>query len=220
MKAFVVVIVAVALIFPVSRYILFPTEVWHYKISVTIATPEGDKTGYVVREITREKGISLTPEMTASREVKGEAVVIDLGERGTAIAILRGVSMDIPVLLFFEFLRDRPLNEVIELPPEYHPIIVHYKDGLRKWTSLESVYKTKPRMGDRLPAIVEDDLNKAFGEGVFLRKIEVSRVEEPVTRMIAPYLPEKVNIRPKKGRKNAVWPYEFLTVDFEKGMEE
>lgn len=220
MKTFVKIAVGIALIYLLSHYVLFPTQVWHYKISVTIATPEGDKTGYAVREITREKGISLTPEMTASREVKGEAVAIDLGERGTAIAILRGASIDVPIRLFFELLRDRPLGEIIELPAEYHPIIVHYKNGDRKWTSLENVYRTKPRRGDRLPAIIEDDLEKAFGEGVFLRKIEISKVDEPVTRFISPYLPEKVHIKPKDGHMLAQWPYAFLTIDFQRGMED
>lgn len=142
--------------------------------------------------------------------------MIDLGSRGTAIAILPGTSVDIPIALFFKFLIGKPIGEVITLPAEYHPIIVHYKGDQKKLT-LEIVYQTYAQMGNRLPAIIKDDLYKAFGEGVFLKKVEVVKVDEPITRRIERYLPDDWDVPYHGGHNDTARPYAFKLRDFKKG---
>lgn len=206
----------------ILAYVIYPKEIWHYKISVTIATPEGDRTGYSIREVTRQRGIGPLPEMGSALEVIGEGVIIDLGARGQAIALLGGTVVDAAIYSFFRVLIDKPLDEAFDLPPEYHPIIIHYKNGERKWAAIKRVYRTLPRMGAKLPAVIEDNLDLAFGDGVYLKKIEVSKVskDHPITQQIAPYLPEPVEINAEARHKRTRWRHAYKLRDFTRGMDE
>src|SRR5262245_40374358 len=71
----------------------FVSGIWHYKLTVVVETPEGEKSGYVVREVrnsaSRIKFIDL-PEATNPASGKGEAVVVDLAGRGKLFALMSG----------------------------------------------------------------------------------------------------------------------------------
>lgn len=69
------------------------TYTWRYKMTIEVDTPEGVKVGSAVREVINE----ITPyPMDEQRpwrnriRVKGEAVVVSLGGRGTFFALLDG----------------------------------------------------------------------------------------------------------------------------------
>ena len=72
-------------------YAVLPFYSIHYKVTVTVDTPEGEKTGYAVREISNGSFNAL-PGINAisgnPSDVKGEAVVVDLGERGVLFALI------------------------------------------------------------------------------------------------------------------------------------
>lgn len=68
----------------------YPAETWRYKMTVSVETPEGVKTGSAVREVTGISGPKLLPEApSGGARVKGEAVVVDLGKRGILFALMR-----------------------------------------------------------------------------------------------------------------------------------
>lgn len=64
----------------------------NYKITVTIETPEGVKTGYAVREISASVPPISLPDVGNGAKVRGEAVVVDLGKRGVLFALISDES--------------------------------------------------------------------------------------------------------------------------------
>lgn len=75
--------------------VLYPTTRLHANITIDVETPEGLKTGYSVQEVV----FSLEPcplcnsgSPVLRRSVRGEAVAVDLGERGVLFALLRGLN--------------------------------------------------------------------------------------------------------------------------------
>lgn len=73
----------------------YPSTKIRYKMTVEVETPEGIKTGSAVREISMVSRPMLLGESndTHVKFEKGEAVVVDLGQRGVLFATL-GSSMD------------------------------------------------------------------------------------------------------------------------------
>lgn len=75
------VLVLIALIFAWKHF--YPSGAWCYKMTVTVETPEGVKTGSAVREVySRTDPALLVNNGTHTILAKGDAVVIDLGSRG------------------------------------------------------------------------------------------------------------------------------------------
>ena len=69
---------------------LYVSGTWRYRITVEVETPEGIKTGSAVREVSNAASSIRFgfPESTSPPEVRGEAVVVDLGERGVLFALI------------------------------------------------------------------------------------------------------------------------------------
>ncbi len=61
---------------------------WRYKVTLTVETPEGLKTGYAVREHSYEPPLFYFPNGVGSSRTFGEAVAVDLGERGYLFALI------------------------------------------------------------------------------------------------------------------------------------
>lgn len=64
-----------------------PTDSWRYRMTVTLETPQGDKTGSAVREVTLHKGIGLT-DLPPRIEVEGEAIAIEVAPHEYVFALL------------------------------------------------------------------------------------------------------------------------------------
>lgn len=60
---------------------------YHYKLTVEVQTPEGLRTGSSIIEVRTSPSGSLQPGGIVSK-VRGEAVAVDLGPRGTLFALL------------------------------------------------------------------------------------------------------------------------------------
>jgi len=157
------------------------TGTWRYKIAVVVETPEGLRTGSAVREM----NVTLKPRPDykphpyhATWSIKGEAVVVDLGDRGVLFALVdandyRFVFEAFPSpaggltpegVRYYDSLNE--VSAVLEPGPLKNPILVYYTD------------KKDPKTVQRiLPA----DLFSAFGEGVTLKKITLEITQEPVT---------------------------------------
>lgn len=191
------------------------TASWRYKMTVVIDTPEGEKIGSAVREVTVRKGVKVFAESQASVKLRGEAVVIDLGKRGSVFALLHGYRLgkahgtDLPGHVFkspayprwlsvegIKYLRDLKAPP-IELDPNWYPVMVRFLnpadpntvENLIESTSCadEEKKKRQERHDDR--CFRGDYFEAAFGKGVRIKQVTIEMADEPVTSKILAILP-------------------------------
>lgn len=156
----------------------------NYKMTVVVETPEGIKTGSSVKQIIDDDyhGGGL-PAVTSPPQVKGEATVIDLGERGTIFALVSDTS-------------DREFFEAFKHP--FHTdnsyakgYVEHYRDlpiGAKSRFPLDVRYG-RPKfvmfkdMSDAksVVAIPYDDFASVLGQGVKLKEILIEVTDEAMT---------------------------------------
>jgi hypothetical protein len=188
----------------------FASGTWRYKMTVTVSTPEGDKVGSAVREVSVQKGWSPLPEMHPHVSVKGEAVVVDLGKRGVVFALLKGYRLgadygsDIPAYIFMsehgwlsaagiKKMSEMKTTAPVELQPENYPIFVRFKDQSDPKT-VENLLDMKQcaspgthRMNSM--CIEKDHFEEAFGTGVRLKSVTIEMTKDPVTWGVEKWLP-------------------------------
>ena len=68
-------------------FIATPSDTWRYRMTVTLQTADGEKTGSAVREVTVHTGIGLTG-LPPSFDIKGEAVAIEVAPNEYVFALL------------------------------------------------------------------------------------------------------------------------------------
>jgi hypothetical protein len=168
------------------------SDSWRYKMTVTVETPEGLKTGSAVREVTVKKGLGLTPQMRPDVEVKGEAVVVDLGQHGVLFALMKNdfFGPDYGKYVFFNtFPGEKKTGKVI-LPPNQYPLFARFKDISDPKTAENVVKKediaTVHNLDPRRPIV---DFEGAFGSGVSIKEVVIEITNDSVTREIEKYLP-------------------------------
>ena len=157
-----------------------PTGTWRYKMTVTIETPEGDKVGSAVREVVSSSGWKIVPEACdpCSSLKKGEAVVVDLGQRGLVFGLLTGpkIGADHAQYLLFQFFPDRKPNGVITLEPEWYPQFVFFKN-LNDPKTVENLLDYKS-CGTRELCLEASRFEEVFGVGVKLKSVTIEMTEE------------------------------------------
>lgn len=178
----------------------FASGTWRYKVTVVVDTPEGVKTGSAVREVHYQHGLHLTPEMMSKIEVKGEAVVVDLGQRGVLFAIM-GTDDDLIVERSFPVPEGQGIeyythlkNARAVLPPNQYPQFVHFKD-INDPKTVEGVQdviscpNARKECVGRTGYVALDTMEKGFGAGVKLKEVTIEMTDEPVTYNVSNYLP-------------------------------
>jgi len=158
-----------------------------------VETPEGLRTGSSIIEIRTDPSGPLQAGGIVSR-VRGEAVAVDLGPRGTLFALLssrtdpenatRLAQAALQPDLFGRggnaetwIEHRRALREVrgrADVPISYYPMLVRFRDVRNSLTVEE---------------IQPNNLSQAFGTGVRLTRISVEITEEPVTSNVRNLLP-------------------------------
>ncbi|MBK8174859.1 MAG: hypothetical protein IPK66_06190 [Rhodospirillales bacterium] len=185
---------------------MFPSGTWRYRMTVAVETPEGLKTGSAVREVTVRRGIALTPESLPSVQSKGEAVAVDLGQRGVLFALISyddyltvfsafgwtsgGTTPD--GIKYFSNLKDAKAT----LTPKQYPMLVTFKD-ISDPKTVERVIETdwcreKDENGTCIKEeffVKADHFEELFGRGVKLKEITIEMVNDPVTWGIQNKLP-------------------------------
>lgn len=188
-------------------YYAYPWGTWRYKITVNIETPEGLKSGSAVREVrVIAKPPFAPPDVQPSKDVKGEAVVVDLGERGKLFALIDTDDWQIVTKTFpgHGALTPKGIryynsldNFSAVMPLEAYPRIVAFKD-INDPKSVVEPYKVifgdaSANHRERNTAQgVEDNLADVFGQGVKLKNISIEMTDDPVTwgiEKILPWLP-------------------------------
>jgi hypothetical protein len=141
-----------------------------YKMTVTVTTPEGEKSGYAVRSVfctwlsAEEK-----EDKSVCEVVLGEAVVIDLGKRGVLFSRIGDAD---EAHFIFRTFSGKPKGTV----PVDYPIA-------------EMVTFTNLKDPKTIKTVDYKNLAKSFGGGVTLKSIKVALTDEPLTKDIAKLLP-------------------------------
>ena len=159
------------------------SDSWRYRMTVTVETPEGIKTGSAVREVKVIKGLKLTPQMLPEIEVKGEAVVVDLGKRGVLFMLVDG---DYGADILFKMFPGEDKKGKITLTPEQYPMFAMLKDLNNPMTVEQVCEKTfceKVQWATGRKTIDFDQL------GVSVKEVTIEITREPVTWGIDKRLP-------------------------------
>lgn len=185
-KKFLVTI-AVLLGFVGATYVacaeIFPSGTWRYKITVNVQTPEGLKSGSAVREVHVKKNLAkyLNPDArVASYEVLGEAVAVDLGNRGLVYALIDWDSYE-------EFFHAFPANtgSLTEFIDYYNRLEAEIPAALPQGNYPKFVrFKSSDD-----PKSVEILTPEALADGVSLKEILIEKTNENITWGIKNKLP-------------------------------
>lgn len=154
-------------------------------MTVEVETPEGLKTGSAVRELSNSTSPKLLDfHMGNPADVKGEAVIVNLGKRG----------------LLFVLISDESDYELYQTFPIEGPTTAQ---GIRYYRSLDIGLRKILKEGEYFPQFVtfndindpksiqpvdHNDLAATFGEGVKFKSIAIETTNEPVTWKIEKYL--------------------------------
>lgn len=161
--------------------IYFPSGVWRYRVTLEVETPEGLKTGSSVVEVYGNQSFgALLPLPGTSVEIKtwGEAVVVDLGQRGALYGLLRSEASEgnhygivwaaFPLPDKKRGARGRhgiryysSLEGIADIPAKAMPMLVRFRDE-KDPNTVEKV--------DRA------NLAASFGEGVALKRATIEMV--------------------------------------------
>jgi hypothetical protein len=164
----------------------YPKYVYRFKMTIEIDTPDGVRSGYSVYEVTAQKHAKLLPEARArSRDVRGEAVAVDLPDGKTVFALLKtmnGLGDNSLAHLSMATLDPAYKNDWVvsarriavgdgiqspaEVAPENYPMLVMFRNP----ADPASVVK-----------VDQYDLVASFGAGYNLKAITVQVTDEPVT---------------------------------------
>ncbi len=223
------VFLAVVLAAVVAWNIAYPSGTWRYKMTVEVETPEGLKAGYAVREVHVRAVPKLSPHMLPMVTLKGEAVVVNLGERGVLFALLSGYKKgadygaDIPAIIYSPkqavmdddsiHYMDRLKAGPTMVEPQWYPKFVRFRDPgdpktvenlmeMRGCTEDDHVENWKYTL-----CLKEDHFEKAFGQGVKLKSVIVEMTDEPVTWGVEkwlPWLPDYYNMMFDGQRYNTI----------------
>ncbi len=83
-----IILIILAAVLGLAWYWYYPAGSWRYEVTITVDTPEGVKTGSAIHEISNSKGLFGFPDAGNPADIKGEAVVVDLGERGVLFGLI------------------------------------------------------------------------------------------------------------------------------------
>src|SRR6218665_413733 len=170
----------------------FSNEKIRYKMTVTVETPEGVKTGSAVREAGRYTEPSILPDQggTFYNITKGEAVAVDLGQRGVLFVLLgRGDE----ARTIFKALAITKKHEALTLSLPQYPKIIYFKDKKDPSTA-ELVLETDacPNPVTGVPrgsvCLKRDRFIDFFGTGTKLRSISVEKSDEEITEKVLEWL--------------------------------
>ncbi len=216
---------------------LLVSGTWRYKMTVTVETPEGMKSGYAVREISNSAssiGLNL-PESTNTADVKGEAVVIDLGERGKVFAVMKGKRLgeDYAENILYQTLGGgtniegiKALNNLVNkkavLEISNYPVLVTFTDLNNPKTIKPLLEMEEDQNPDHTGIFVikADHFEELLGVGVKLKEITIEMTDEPITSKIKSLLPWLLERKGAKGYLGgeSIYPYKDPTRTYLQGL--
>jgi hypothetical protein len=192
----VLVLLAVTGIHPVSG-------TWRYRITVVVDTPEGPVSGSAVRELSNMERLFYWPHGGNPADIRGEAVVVDLGARGLLFALISDLSEDAFYQAFpvpdghgatttegIRYYKSLGIGHRAVLDPNDfpgYPRMVTF-DDLSDPMSVRLVYGLPDRKWTHSPSRT-DAFETVFGAGVRLNEVVLETTNDPVTWRIHEILP-------------------------------
>lgn len=177
---------------------------WNYKLTLVVETPEGQVVGSAVRKISAYREpiiLQFLPSASyAHVDVKGEAVVVDLGQRGVLFALLKANNEgngDAEHMVFNEF----PFHWKDDSGQNHIGGGELTSEGIRYYRSLQA---KKEIDLEKLPMLVRfrdindpktielvdpNNLEKSFGRGVKLVSATLEMTDDSVTEGVQKYMP-------------------------------
>ena len=174
---------------------VFSTNTWRYRMTVTVETPEGIRTGSAVREVKNYGGIPLFPQASSPQiTVKGEAVVVDLGKRGLLFSLVDG---DYGAGILFKLFPEKEKRGKVVLKPEQYPNFVRFRDiNAPRTAENVRVPEEKIRFKREDPRRPVVTFEEAFGAGVSIKEVTMEITGDPVTPFdVERYLPWLASVR-------------------------
>lgn len=172
----------------------YPYGSWRYKITVEIETPEGIKSGYAIREVTAVMQPQITPEtQPVNYGVIGEAVVIDLGDRGVVFALL-GYTEVFKAFPIHPKTTEELIKYYSNLPAGKKAVLTNAHPQIVTFTDINDPLTVKMVLGSRFNVEKQDidpvnDFEALLGQGVKLKQVLIEITDEPVTWKIDKILP-------------------------------
>lgn len=175
--------------------LFMPSETLRYRMTVTVETPQGARSGSAVLESSMREGVRYGDAGGIHYGLKGEAVAVDMPDGKTLFALLRSVARGDPLgyhatLFDMAILADPTLRAAYGLKPnqmprwqESHPEIRRRKQAITLAPELYPMLVTFRDIAD--PTSVErvdpGDLAASFDAGVKLKRITLEITDDPVT---------------------------------------
>ncbi|HEY0413685.1 MAG TPA: hypothetical protein VGD66_11125 [Allosphingosinicella sp.] len=165
---------------------------YRYKMTVEVQTPQGIRTGSVVREVTGRKEPHLLPEMGGIiTDVVGEAVMIDLPDGKSIYGLLTGSH----AAGYAKGAAPQAFGLKARNPDSPYPKIVAYLSRTRLRGALpRKAYPTFVTFADeRNPQSVilvdPEHLGATIGDGIAIKRIIIETTNEPTTSQLQDRLP-------------------------------
>ncbi len=181
-----------------------------YKITINVQTPDGIKSGSAVREVTIDKFQGFNPDKADfNAKMRGEAVVIDLEERGKLFALINTNSYTEMLYAFpieektaplslegIEYYKNLKVGDKAELKNKIHwPKFVTFED-------LNDPLSVKLAREIGLEKEGSKNLEEVFGNEIFIKDIVIEITDEVITKNMEFYLPWHEEYKNKKARLN------------------
>lgn len=173
---------------------LYVSGTWRYKMTVVVETPEGIKTGSAVREVQakRQRSILTSIGEITKTFVIGEAVIVDLGERGVLFKLMDIDGSHGVVYEAFPFPDGAPLTpEGVQYYDSLYEKVGDQKFSLERRSDHYPGFATFTDLNDpkSVKGVHPDKLDEHFGEGVRIKEIFVQMTDEQVTDIMMRWLP-------------------------------
>lgn len=183
-----ILILSGAVVMAMSDYIKL--HIYRYKITINIETPDGIKSGSAIRELIVQQQPRITPETTSSARTRGEAVVIDMGNKGALFGLINYDSYYELLYAFdyvsgaftdkgLEFFDNLKVGQKAELTKkQYWPRLVRFKD-INDPMSVEQVWGTEFDVKQQEHLRV-DRLEDIYGAGSEIKSVTVEITDEKI----------------------------------------
>lgn len=161
----------------------YPSATWRYKLTILVETPDGIKTGAAVREVyASEQPGFMGVSARTHYSVKGEAVVVDLGDGKYLFSIMDIDGSYLLVDKAFPFSEAHNIDHI-----RYYASLTGKRDMPLNSTAFVTFKDINNQM--TVKSVNPFNLEKSFGVGVKLKDVVIEMTDEPLTWEIDKYLP-------------------------------
>jgi hypothetical protein len=169
----------------------YVSGIYRYKITINVQTPDGMKSGSAVREVTdtdSDVKVLDLPDVGSAPKIKGEAVVVDLGEKGKLFGLIKDDSYrelfaatphgtsGASTVEGIKYFKNLPVGNVYELKMKW------------AWPQMVTFEDLSDPMSVR--AVDKEDISETFGPGYAIDSITIEITDERLDCDVLNIVPE------------------------------